>query len=130
MDPPADPDAKCNIDFSSDAKPDTAAVSVPALPEGVHKLLVGPRFAIFIFLLFTFFNTLDNADRVVLAGSGEAVTAFLQADLRTNAADAAFGSLTSAFIVGFTISAVIVGQLSTRWPRQNLVILAVCVVGV
>ena len=86
---------------------------------------IDPRYAIFLLVLFTLYNTLDSADRTVLSGSFESVGAFLREDLQTTATDAAFGSLTSAFIVGFSLSAVIVGQLSSRWPHHNLTIVAV-----
>ena len=85
-----------------------------------------PRFAVFLLILFTCYNTLDSADRTVLSGSFQSVGAFLRDDLHTTATDAAFGSLTSAFIVGFSVSAVIVGQVAGRWPHLNLVIVAVC----
>lgn len=85
-----------------------------------------PRFALFLLILFTCYNTLDSADRTVLSGSFQSVGAFLRDDLHTTATDAAFGSLTSAFIVGFSISAVVVGQVAGRWPHLNLVIVAVC----
>lgn len=84
-----------------------------------------PRYALFLLVLFTAYNTLDSADRTVLAGSFESVGAFLREDLHTTATDAAFGSLTSAFIVGFSVSAVLVGQLAARWPHLNLIIVAV-----
>jgi MFS family permease len=78
----------------------------------------------FLLALFTLCNTLDSADRTVLGGSFDEVTKFLRTDLHTDAVDAAFGSLTSVFIVGFSISAVTVGQLSKRFPKHSMTIVA------
>jgi MFS family permease len=87
-----------------------------------------PRFGLFLLILFTIYNTLDNADKTIIGGSFDSVSRFLRADLHSNSIDAAFGSLTSAFIVGFSLSAVAVGQVSRRYPQHNMATIAILAV--
>jgi len=84
-------------------RPSTSPLSTPAVVWGTLALLSG-------------LNLLNYLDRYVMS----AVLTPLQADLRLD--DAAGGSLASAFMLGYFLTAPIFGYLGDRFPRKYLML--------
>jgi MFS family permease len=80
-----------------------------------------PRYSIYVFWLMFTINFLNYLDRAIFAGLGPAV----QADLKLN--DFQIGVLGNAFIVVYTLVALPLGLLASRFARKTILALGVLV---
>ena len=67
-----------------------------------------------LMLLLITTNILNYIDRGVVPGASGAFDSFIEGSETTWGTSAAFGALTSAFIVGFSLASVVVGHLAHR----------------
>jgi MFS family permease len=74
----------------------------------------------FLMLLLITTNLLNYIDRGIVPGASGAFDSFIEGSETTWGTSAAFGALTSAFIVGFSVASVVVGHLAHRVPPFRL----------